>query len=71
MLGTDLPQHPAVLLAFDPQTQDQAAYVLAEDAARKMSTALLQQADRLAQHRSGSAPTSVSHVDKKSIARPL
>jgi len=22
MLGTDLPQHPVVLLAFDPQTQD-------------------------------------------------
>jgi hypothetical protein len=56
MLGTGLPQHPVVLLVFDPQTQDQAAYVIAEDAARNMSTGLLQQAERLAQHRSGSAP---------------
>jgi hypothetical protein len=56
MLGTGLPQHPVVLLVFDPQSPDQAAYVIAEEAARKMSTGLMQQAERLAQHRSTSAP---------------
>ena len=56
MLGTGLPQHPVVVLVFDPQSQDQAAYVIAEDAARNMSTGLLQQAERLAQHRSGPTP---------------
>jgi hypothetical protein len=64
MLGTGLPQHPVVLLVFDPQTQDQAAYVIAEDGARSMSTALLQQAERLAQHRTGSAPTAAPAAPK-------
>ena len=57
MLGTGLPQHPAVLLVFDPQAPERAAYVLAEDGARKLSSALLQQAERLAQHRSSASPT--------------
>ena len=56
MLGTGLPQHPVVLMVFDPKTPDQAAYVITEDAARKMSAGLLQQADRLAQQRTGAGP---------------
>jgi hypothetical protein len=57
MLGTGLPQHPVVLLVFDPQAPEQAAYVIAEEGARTMAAGLLQQADRITQHRSGRMPT--------------
>jgi hypothetical protein len=57
MLGTGLPEHPVVLLVFDPQTPEQAAYVIREDGARKMAAGLLHQSDRLAQHRSGARPS--------------
>jgi len=64
MLGTGLPQHPVVLLVFDPQAPEQAAYVIAEEGARTMAAGLLQQADRITQHRSGSIPTAAPAPSK-------
>lgn len=63
-LGTGLPQHPVVLLVFDPKAPEQAAYVIGEEGARKMATGLVQQAERIAQHRSGSAPTAAPASSK-------
>jgi hypothetical protein len=64
MLGTGLPQHPVVLLVFDPKAPEQAAYVIGEDGARKMAAGLVEQAERIAQHRSGSMPTAASAPTK-------
>jgi hypothetical protein len=50
MLRSGLPDHPLVVMVFDPQTEAQAGYALTATAAREMAVALVKYADTLAQH---------------------
>src|SRR5262245_53867822 len=47
MLRTGLPDHPLVIMVFDPQTEQQAGFALTEKAAREMAAGLTTQANSL------------------------
>ena len=50
MVGSGLPKFPAVIVIFDPQSEAQAGYALAADAALKMAAELVKQAEALKAH---------------------
>jgi hypothetical protein len=50
MLRSGLPDHPLVVLVFDPLTQKQSGYGLTAGAAREMAVGLVKYADTLAKH---------------------
>jgi len=50
MLGSGLPNHPVVIMVFDPQTKAQAGYALNVTAAREMAAGLVKQADTVTEH---------------------
>jgi len=47
LVGSGLPKYPVVFVVFDPQSEGQAGYALAADAALKMATELTKQAEIL------------------------
>jgi hypothetical protein len=53
MLRSGLPDHPFLIMVFDPQTETQAGYALSAAAAREMAAALVKYADVLASHEAG------------------
>ena len=50
MLRSGLPDHPLVLMVFDPQTEKQSGYGLTATAAREMAVGLVKYADMIAKH---------------------
>jgi hypothetical protein len=50
MLRSGLPDHPFVLMVFDPQTETQAGFALTVESAREMAAGLVKYADILASH---------------------
>ena len=50
MLRTGLPDHPLVVLVFDPQTEKRSGYGLTATAAREMAVGLVKYADTIAKH---------------------
>ena len=50
MLRSGLPDHPFVLVVFDPQTEKQAGFALSASSAREMAAGLVKYADALAVH---------------------
>jgi hypothetical protein len=50
MLKSGLPDHPIVVMVFDPQTESQAGYALSAAAAKEMGVGLVKYADIVAQH---------------------
>ena len=50
MLRSGLPDHPLVVMVFDPQTEKQAGYGLTATAARDMAAGLVKYADTVAKH---------------------
>ena len=50
MLRSGLPDHPLVILVFDPLTEKQSGYGLTAGAAREMAVGLVKYADTLAKH---------------------
>lgn len=50
MLRSGLPDHPLVVMVFDPQTEAQAGYALTATAAREMAVALVKYADTVAKY---------------------
>jgi hypothetical protein len=50
MLRSGLPNHPLIVMIFDPQTKTQAGYALTVTAAREMSNGLVKYADAVASH---------------------
>jgi hypothetical protein len=50
MLRSGLPDHPLVVMVFDPQTEKQSGYGLTATAAREMAVGLVKYADTLAKH---------------------
>jgi hypothetical protein len=50
MLRSGLPDHPLVVMVFDPQTEAQAGYALTATAARQMASGLVKYADTVAKH---------------------
>ena len=50
MVGSGQPKFPVVILIFDPQSEAQAGYALAADAALKMAAELIKQAEVLKAH---------------------
>ena len=50
MLRSGLPDHPLVVLVFDPQTEKQSGYGLTAGAAREMAVGLVKYADTVAKH---------------------
>ena len=50
MLRSGLPDHPLVVMVFDPQTEAQAGYALTATAAREMASGLVKYADAVAKH---------------------
>jgi hypothetical protein len=50
MLRSGLPDHPLVVMVFDPQTEAQAGYALTATAAKEMAVALVKYADTVAKY---------------------
>jgi len=50
MLRSGLPDHPLVVMVFDPQTEKQSGYGLTAAAAREMAVGLVKYADTVAKH---------------------
>jgi len=50
MLRTGLPDHPLVVMVFDPMTEKQSGYGLTATAAREMAVGLVKHADTVAKH---------------------
>jgi len=50
MLRSGLPDHPLIVLVFDPQTEKQSGYGLTAGAAREMAVGLVKYADTVAKH---------------------
>ena len=50
MLRSGLPDHPLVVMVFDPQTEAQAGYALTATAAREMASGLVKYADTVAKY---------------------
>jgi hypothetical protein len=50
MLRSGLPDHPLVVMVFDPMTEKQAGYGLTTTAAREMAVGLVKYADAVAKH---------------------
>jgi hypothetical protein len=50
MLRSGLPDHPFVLMVFDPQTEKQAGFALSAASAKEMAAGLVKYADALASH---------------------
>jgi hypothetical protein len=50
MLRSGLPDHPLVVMVFDPQTEAQAGYALTATAAREIAMGLVKYADTVAKH---------------------
>ena len=50
MLRSGLPDHPLVVMVFDPQTEKQSGYGLTAGAAREMAVGLVKYADTVAKH---------------------
>jgi len=50
MLRSGLPEHPLVVLVFDPLTERQSGYGLTAAAAREMAVGLVKYADSVAKH---------------------
>ena len=50
MLRSGLPDHPLVVLVFDPVTEKQSGYGLTAAAAREMAVGLVKYADTIAKH---------------------
>jgi hypothetical protein len=50
MLGSGLPNHPVVVMIFNPQTETQAGYALTSTSAREMAVGLVKYADTVAKH---------------------
>jgi hypothetical protein len=57
MLRSGLPDHPLVIMVFDPQTEAQAGYALTAAAAREMAAGLLKYADGLANYQANNQKT--------------
>ena len=50
MLRSGLPEHPLVVMVFDPMTEKQSGYGLTATAAREMAVGLVKYADTVAKH---------------------
>jgi hypothetical protein len=50
MLRSGLPDHPLVVIIFDPQTEKQSGYGLSATAAGEMAVGLVKYADTVAKH---------------------
>ena len=50
MLGSGLPNHPVVVMIFNPQTETQVGYALTSTSAREMAVGLVKYADTVAKH---------------------
>ena len=50
MLRSGLPDHPVVVIVFDPLTEKQSGYGLSATAAREMAVGLVKYADMIAKH---------------------
>jgi hypothetical protein len=50
MLRSGLPNHPLIIMVFDPQTEAQAGYALTVAAAREMAVGLVKYADTVSKH---------------------
>ncbi len=50
MLRSGLPDHPLVVMVFDPQTEAQAGYALTAKAAREMASGLVKYSDTVARY---------------------
>ena len=50
MLRSGLPDHPLVVMVFDPMTEKQSGYGLTASAAREMAVGLVKYADTVAKH---------------------
>jgi hypothetical protein len=53
ILRSGLPDHPMVVMIFEPQTETQAGYALTATAAREMAVGLVKYADTIAKHEAG------------------
>jgi hypothetical protein len=53
MMRSGLPNHPLVVMVFDPQTESQTGYALPETAAREMAVGLVKYADTIAKYEAG------------------
>lgn len=56
MLRSGLPEHPLVVMVFDPLTEKQSGYGLTAAAAREMAVGLVKYADTLAKHHANQKP---------------
>lgn len=50
MVGSGLPNHPLVVMIFNPQTETQVGYALTTTSAREMAIGLVKYADTVAKH---------------------
>jgi hypothetical protein len=50
MMRSGLPEHPVVIMVFDPQTDAQAGFALSAASAKEMAAGLTKYADELARH---------------------
>ena len=58
MLRSGLPDHPYVIMVFDPQTEKQSGFALSAKSAREMAAGLMKYADGLAKHEAGKPKSS-------------
>jgi hypothetical protein len=58
MVRSGLPDHPFVVMVFDPRTETQAGYALTAASAREMAAGLVKYADVLASHEAGKSKSS-------------